>query len=60
MLTCCLHQGAYFRSMKQLANECKHAPKWHGTQVDMAGKAWQKESGKQASLFTNYKQHKKL
>ena len=30
--------------MQQLPNECKHAPKWYGTQVDMAGKAWQKNA----------------
>ena len=46
MHTGCLHQGAYFGAMKQLTNEWKHAPKWYGTQVDMAGKAWEKESCK--------------
>ena len=58
MHTCSLQQEAYFRAMKQLANECKHAPKLYATKVDMAGKAQQKESCKQASWFTSYKQHK--
>ena len=43
MTTCCLQQGAHFSTMKQLSNECKHAPKWYGTQVYMTYKAWQKE-----------------